>query len=49
MSAYQTHTLELFESAAKSSDADLAQFAQSALPTLKANRAKAKKLARLVR
>ena len=49
MKSGHERVIELFESAAKSSDPELAQFAQNALPTLKQNNSLAKKLARMAR
>lgn len=46
MSARSERAIELFESAAKHADADVAAFAQQILPVLKENRALAKKLAK---
>ncbi len=46
MSAQHDRAIELFEGAAKSTDADLAEFAQQILPVLKEDRALAKRLAK---
>lgn len=49
MKADHARIVALFEEAARSDDADLAQFARKVLPSLKAQKAKARKLAKTSR